>query len=83
MNQACWLDIGDGQAPIACRLNSISEHRAKLELVLSSQISDEFVLYLTKDGKVARKCRIVERTESEIEVEFLARAISPISTVEI
>jgi len=68
----CWIDVEHKPERIMCRLSEISELSARLEYSSPADLPDQFVLLFTIDGTVSRKCRIVERMDSEVEIEFLA-----------
>jgi hypothetical protein len=68
----CSIDCSDGNATIPCSLLEISEVHALIKLHAPTVIPDQFVLLLTNDGHVARKCEIVDRSASNIKVRLLA-----------
>jgi len=72
---SCWVDGGPGQLAVECRLQNISQTGAKLIIEGLVQISDVFILYLTRDGNVGRKCKVAWRRENEIGFEFLSRNV--------
>jgi PilZ domain-containing protein len=74
MNSACWIDIGDGKEPIKCRVSNIS-HAGALLCDAPGQLPDEFNLYLTRDGNVGRRCRVVRRSENKVGLNFISRRV--------
>ena len=71
INRVCWLANGPDSDPQLCRLLEVSDRGAMLACDQPSQVSDKFTLLLTRDGKVARLCKVVERLERELVVQFL------------
>jgi hypothetical protein len=71
----CWLDLGPGQPPIERRLSNISSSGAKLICDDGIEIADKFTLYLTRDGKVGRQCKVVRREENAIGLLFVSRDV--------
>jgi len=69
------IDRGYGDATIPCRVLEISDFRVKLECPQTIDIPGTFVLLLTKDGHVARKCQLVNRSGSEIEARIIRRIL--------
>jgi hypothetical protein len=55
-----------------CTIRDMSGHGAMLKLSAATSVPDEFILVLSRDGNVRRRCRIVRRTESEIAAQFVA-----------
>jgi hypothetical protein len=70
LEQPCWLDKGADHPPAECRLSEISKSGGKLICPAPDQVPDEFNLYLTRDGKVGRKCVVVSRDSNEIGFQF-------------
>ena len=54
-----------------CKIFDISASGARLVLRGETQVPDEFVLLLAKDGSVQRQCRVRWRTDAEIGVQFV------------
>jgi hypothetical protein len=75
LNEACWIDLGHDHAPINCRINEIYDHWAYIECPASSQVPDYFFLFLTVDGRVARKCRMISRSNSKLVLKFLDKPV--------
>ena len=71
----CWVDMGSGNPPLQCRLINVSKSGALIDCKEPSQLPDDLVLYLTEDGKVGRRCRVVRRAEGEIGLEFLNKPV--------
>src|SRR3954464_523201 len=71
-----WIDPGGGAAIAECALGNLSETGAKLIVKSTDELPDQFILRLSKDGRVARKCRLAWRSNDEAGVEFVARLVS-------
>ena len=71
-----WIDFEDGARPLDCVLGNLSETGAKLIIPSGLELPDEFVLRLTPDGRVARKCRIAWKAGGEAGVAFTARMVA-------
>jgi len=71
VNRTCRIDVGHDQAPIACHINEIYDHWASIDCPAFSQVPDYFSLFLTVDGRGARKCRIISHSNSKLVLRFL------------
>ena len=56
---------------LQCTLCDASQEGALLAVVEPDSVPDEFILTLSSDGAVRRRCRVAWRTENQICVEFL------------
>jgi hypothetical protein len=70
-----WIDLGDGSPPTECVLGNMSDTGAKLVLRAPREFPNEFILLISKDGRVARKCRVAWTSNNEIGVAFVARLV--------
>lgn len=70
-HQHCSIDLDDGNATVPCFLVDISEFHATIECSVAAHIPDQFILLLTQDGHVARKCEIVDRSNKKLKVRLL------------
>jgi PilZ domain len=61
----------DGSILGGCAMMDVSAQGAKLVVQGEIEIPDEFVLLLTRGGKVRRQCKVAWRKEDEIGVKFL------------
>ena len=73
LDYPCWLDLGPGRPPIECKITDVSKSGAKL--TCDVPVADEFVLYLTRDGKVGRRCKVVRRDQAVIGLNFVSRNV--------
>jgi hypothetical protein len=65
------IEIGGVASPVACTLCDASQHGAQLAVADPSSVPNEFILSLSADGAVRRRCRVIWRAESSVGVEFL------------
>lgn len=75
MNSTCWIDVGEGKNPIECHVANISDSGARLLCKAPDQLPDEFNLYLTRDGTVGRRCKVVRRGTTEAGLHFISRNV--------
>ena len=75
VDQPCWIDAGPGQVSIKGYLCNVSDSGAKLICERSFELPDTFILYMTHDGSVGRKCKVARRTKNEIGLHFLSRKV--------
>ena len=73
LDYPCWLDLGPGHPPIECQIRDASRSGAKL--ICDVPVADQFVLYLTRDGKVGRQCKVVRRDQGVIGLNFVSRNV--------
>src|SRR5262249_49790327 len=66
LQQKCWIDFGPSSPPVECHLENVSKTGAKLTCDASVKIPDRFFLYLTRDGKVGRRCKVVRREDDGV-----------------
>jgi hypothetical protein len=61
----------DGSALGRCLILDLSGTGARLETNASKALPDEFILLLSHDGRLHRKCAVAWRSETAIGVRFL------------
>jgi PilZ domain len=71
-----WIDFGDGKPAFGCVLGNLSDSGAKIIIPPGKDLPDEFVLRLSADGRVARRCRIAWKSGGEAGVAFTARLVT-------
>jgi len=64
------IDIGDGVVR-PCIVNDLSNGGARISGVEVAKLPDEFKLRIAPTIRVARHCRVMWRTKSEVGVEFI------------
>jgi hypothetical protein len=74
INHPCWIDPGPGHSIIPGQLQNISASGAKLVVKESDELPEEFTVYLTQDGKIGRRARVVWRSGAELGLTILGRA---------
>jgi hypothetical protein len=62
----------DGALIASCSLHDVSERGARLGVNAGEPLPDEFILQLTRNGKVLRHCRVVWRRGEEVGVKYIA-----------
>jgi hypothetical protein len=72
VNAAAFLYTTDGWPLAECRLKDISAGGARLALSVGGEVPNEFLLSLSRDGTVRRRCQIAWRAEDQIGVRFVA-----------
>jgi PilZ domain len=75
LDQPCWIDAGPGLPPNKGQLCDVSPSGARLICEDSVELPDQFNLYMTHDGSVGRKCKVVRRADNEIGLRFLSRKV--------
>ncbi len=65
-----WVDPADGSQVIECLIKNISDSGGMLLFGSPKKVPDRFVLRLSEDGRVARKCRVIWNLEHTMGVEF-------------
>jgi hypothetical protein len=77
VNYACW--VGGPNAPqlVQGKILNISEGGAKVVCGQQSDIPDDLDLYMTLDGKVGRRCKVVWRSDDALGLMFVARTTLP------
>jgi hypothetical protein len=65
----CWISSPGSKTLRQCSLFALSDKGATI--VSLGSLPDTFNFYLDLDSKVGRSCRVVSRSENEIDVEFL------------
>lgn len=73
----CWLRTDNAGHLIEGQVNNISQGGAKLSLRTPAVLPDRLDMFMTRDGKVARHCRVVWRSGQQIGLEFVARTAAP------
>jgi hypothetical protein len=61
----------DGSVASPCLMLDVSATGARLRLDRTSELPNEFILLLTKDGRVRRRCQIVWRSADIVGIRFV------------
>ena len=75
LERTVWIDVA-GATVTECALGDMSDKGARLVFFAPTEVPAEFVLRLTEDGRVARKCKVVWSSDKEVGVEFIARRVN-------
>lgn len=65
------IATANGYGPLKCRIIDISAGGARLEVNAVDAAPDEFILLLSRDGRLRRQCTVVWRSEKTIGVRFM------------
>ncbi len=81
----CWIGAGDAPQLVEGNVRNISEGGAKVVCHAQIDLPETVDLYMTRDGRVGRRCKVVWRSDDAVGLMFLAKASfqPPDSTVEI
>jgi PilZ domain len=69
-----FLYTPEGRQIGRCEVRDVSEGGAMLALAVPHELPTEFVLSLSRDAKVRRKCRLVWQATKHVGVRFTATA---------
>jgi len=75
--QAAWIVL-EGGAQVACVLWDISDAGARIAAARAAALPDVFGLFLSKDGKSRRFCRVAWRRGGQLGVQFVDEAVANI-----
>jgi hypothetical protein len=70
-----WIETKEG-ALVKSTLLDISDGGARLAAEDVPELKGQFVLRLTEDGRVSRKCQIVWRSEDVVGLQFVAKRVA-------
>ena len=68
---AAWIVLDGGGTPVPCVLWDISDGGARIAAARMNSLPNVFGLFLTKDGKSRRYCRVVWRKEAQLGIRFI------------
>src|SRR5262245_64896306 len=71
---AAWIVLDSDGARIPCVLWDISDGGARIAAARASALPAVFCLFLSKDGKSRRYCRVVWRNGGQIGIRFIEEA---------
>ena len=74
VNYSCWLSSADASRLIEARVRNISEGGLKVVCRSQDEVPDNIDLFMTRDRKVARRCKVVWRSEDAIGLMFVTKA---------
>jgi hypothetical protein len=76
--QAAWVVLDGGGTQLPCVLWDLSEGGARIAAARASALPDAFGIFLSKDGKSRRFCRVAWRRGGYLGVEFVDEAAANI-----
>ena len=74
VHYSCWLGTTDTPQLIEARVRNISEGGMKVICRSHDEVPDTIDLYMTRDRKVARRCKVVWRSDDAMGLMFVAKA---------
>lgn len=77
VSRVCWIVTSAESPPQQCQLTDASDHGGKITFTDVGKIPDKFILLLTAEGRAARKCEVAWRSDKEIGLRFLGKAVWP------
>ena len=69
-NTPAWLEARKGEL-IACILENIGHGGARLYIDPNIAFPSRFTIWLTRDGKVTRSCRVIWQNKDRMGVRFI------------
>ena len=73
IRQLCWIVTDSNSNPQECNLDEISAQGARLTCDLPDPLPDKMILLFTKNGKSARRCKVLRRSDKELALEFIEK----------
>ncbi len=70
-----WIEQPAGSPLVNCVIDNISDTGAKLLFKTAQSLPDEFFLWFSADGRVARRCQVAWRSSRELGVRFTERPV--------
>ncbi len=69
----CWIAAGDHSNLIQANVRNISEGGAKVVCRAQAELPETIDLYMTQDGRVGRRCKVVWRSEEAMGLMFISK----------
>ena len=73
VRQGAWIFPGGGFASIPCMILDLSVAGARLKVDAGTKLPQQFILVMSRDGRLNRRCRTIWRDEDMLGVQFLSR----------
>jgi hypothetical protein len=73
VNITCWLRNDTASKFIEARIRNISAGGVQVIVSSPNEISDTVDLYMTRDGKIARRCHVAWRRADTMGLMFVAK----------
>jgi hypothetical protein len=74
VNYSCWLGAANAPDLIQAHVRNISKGGMKVICPSHDEVPDTIDLYMTRDRKVARRCKVVWRADNALGLMFVAKA---------
>lgn len=71
----CRIVRSDGEMSGLCELLDVSQGGARIRISPDFTVSEQFILILSRDGRIRRSCRLVWRRDNFVGAEFIATPI--------
>jgi hypothetical protein len=73
VRQGAWIFPGGGSASIPCVMMDLSVSGARLKVDPGTELPPQFILVLSRDGRLNRHCQTMWRDQDMLGVQFLSR----------
>jgi hypothetical protein len=73
VRQGAWIFPGGGSASIPCVMMDLSVSGARLKVDPGTELPSQFILVLSRDGRLNRRCQTMWRDQDMLGVQFLSR----------
>jgi hypothetical protein len=78
VRHGAWIFTGRGAPLIPCMLLDVSESGARLRIDPAAKVTADFILVLSRDKRLNRRCRLIWRDAGVLGARFLVRhSIAP------
>jgi hypothetical protein len=73
VRHGAWIFTGRGAPLIPCMLLDVSESGARLRIEPATKVTADFILVLSRDKRLNRRCRLIWRDAGVLGARFLVR----------
>jgi hypothetical protein len=73
VRQGAWIFPGGGTPSIPCVMVDLSVSGARLKVDPGRELPSQFILVLSRDGRLNRHCQTMWRDQDMVGVQFLSR----------
>jgi hypothetical protein len=78
VRHGAWIFIGRSAPLIPCMLLDVSESGVRLKIDPATKVTGDFILVLSRDKRLNRRCRLIWRDAGVVGARFLVRhSIAP------
>jgi hypothetical protein len=71
--QGAWIFLGGGAPSIPCMMMDLSDAGARLKVEATTVLPAQFILVMSRDGRLNRRCCTVWRDDEMVGVKFLSQ----------